>query len=365
MQGAWMNSTFRKDLVIGDPQNFGADVAPDAAPTFKVFQEGNDTPILTGTFVQRTALTNHFRLSFTVSTANGFVIWKKCVIRAEGLIHTLPYSAEFEFTVIPPVALDYNIAWAGAAVVAGSDATHVVLDSTGDTHDGAYVDQRLVKVSTTYGVETRAIFGYVGSTKTALVAPAWTNNPGTGDYLVIFADAMGTAQALSDVALTRFQMLLEGGTRDDITLDGLAAASGLTPQQVRDALKLAPSGGSPAAGSTDSVLGVSATLLTAIQAKTAPLPSSPAATGDPMTLTVNERNAVADAHLDRAGGIESGLTPRQCMRVMAAVLAGLLTGARAGAATLIFKNALAGNKNRLTVNTDANGNRTSITFDLT
>lgn len=49
---------------------------------------------------------------------------------------------------------------------------------------------------------------------------------------------------------------------------------------------------------------------------------APAQAGDAMTLTVGERNDVADALLDRADAVETGTTPREALRYMAAALVG-------------------------------------------
>jgi len=78
--------------------------------------------------------------------------------------------------------------------------------------------------------------------------------------------------------------------------------------------------------------------------------------------TANEN---ADALLDRANGVETGLTPRQLQRIIFAALAGESSGhSAAGATAAVFKN-LAEDKNRITVDYDSDGNRTSITLDLT
>jgi len=81
-------------------------------------------------------------------------------------------------------------------------------------------------------------------------------------------------------------------------------------------------------------------------------------TGDLLT-TAN----VADAILDDANAVETGLTVRNALRLMAAALAGELSG---GATTTItIKNAVAGDKDRIEATVDANGNRSSVTVDLT
>ncbi len=123
-------------------------------------------------------------------------------------------------------------------------------------------------------------------------------------------------------------------------IDGVAAGSGLTAQETRDAMKLAPTVGAPAAGSVDDHLDATAleatltaikgagwatetlaaidVLIDAIKAKTDNLPASPAAVGSAMTL---EDNAITAAKIaaDAIGSselaasavteIQNGLTP--------------------------------------------------------
>lgn len=96
----------------------------------------------------------------------------------------------------------------------------------------------------------------------------------------------------------------------------------------------------------------------AIKAKTDNLPAAPAATSDIPTATQN-----ADALLDRAAGVETGLTPRQALRLFAAVTGGKLSG---GATTTnTIRNAVADSKNRVVATVDTDGNRTAIVYDLT
>lgn len=100
------------------------------------------------------------------------------------------------------------------------------------------------------------------------------------------------------------------------------------------------------------------TEVAAIKAKTDNLPSNPAASSD-----IPSADSVADALLDRADAIETGLTLRKAMRLVTAVLGGVLSGA--GTTTETMKNAVANSKTRVTATVDANGNRSSISTDLT
>lgn len=80
-------------------------------------------------------------------------------------------------------------------------------------------------------------------------------------------------------------------------------------------------------------------------------------------LSTTAGNTVADALLDRADAIETGVTPRQSLRAIASSTAGKLAGA--ATSTVTTRNMVADTKTRLTVTNDADGNRTAITYDLT
>ena len=79
-------------------------------------------------------------------------------------------------------------------------------------------------------------------------------------------------------------------------------------------------------------------------------------------ISPDAMEAIADTLLDLSGGIETGLTLRQAMRLLAAAEAGKLSGA--ATTTITIRNAVADNKNRITAVVDSDGNRSGITYDL-
>lgn len=93
-----------------------------------------------------------------------------------------------------------------------------------------------------------------------------------------------------------------------------------------------------------------------IKAKTDLIPASPAAVGSAMTLS----NAGIDAIFDRTDGVETGYTLRQALRIMAAALAGELSGA---ATTTITIRNITDTKARITATVDADGNRSAVSLD--
>jgi hypothetical protein len=100
------------------------------------------------------------------------------------------------------------------------------------------------------------------------------------------------------------------------------------------------------------------TEVAAIKAKTDNLPASPAAVSDIPTAAAN-----AAALMDLSNGVETGLTPRQALRLMVAAMAGKLSGA--ATTTIVIRNAVADSKARITATVDSDGDRSAITYDLT
>lgn len=82
-----------------------------------------------------------------------------------------------------------------------------------------------------------------------------------------------------------------------------------------------------------------------------------------MTVSIGAQPSafdIAQAVWGMDNGIETGWTPRQVMRIVAAVMAGKVSGA--GANAPVFRS-IGDTKPRVTAVTDASGDRTSITLD--
>lgn len=81
------------------------------------------------------------------------------------------------------------------------------------------------------------------------------------------------------------------------------------------------------------------------------------------TMSLAQQQALSEAFLDMDDTIESGLTVRGAFRLLAAALAGKVSGAAGSQVT--FRNALADSKDRIVATVDPDGNRTAITVDTT
>jgi len=85
---------------------------------------------------------------------------------------------------------------------------------------------------------------------------------------------------------------------------------------------------------------------------------------DPVAIITSPTGSdTATALLDLTDAIESGLTPRNALRLISAASAGKISGA--ATPTVTIRNAVADSKDRVTATVDADGNRTAITTDLT
>lgn len=82
-------------------------------------------------------------------------------------------------------------------------------------------------------------------------------------------------------------------------------------------------------------------------------------------LTVVERDAIADALLDRTDAIAVGVTPRRSLKITSALLGGKSTGPIPGVAgTYRARNPVADSKDVVVAVVDANGYRSSVTYDF-
>jgi hypothetical protein len=86
---------------------------------------------------------------------------------------------------------------------------------------------------------------------------------------------------------------------------------------------------------------------------------APAKAGDAMALTSGERTTLSNALLDLAAAVD-GKTLREVMRIMAAILAGKVSGAGSGSESF---TGLDGLTPRVEVTTDPAGNRTDVEYD--
>lgn len=147
-----------------------------------------------------------------------------------------------------------------------------------------------------------------------------------------------------------------------------SAGSGADPATIADAVWDEALAGHVAAGSTGAALNAAGAsgdpwttalpgAYTAGQAGA--ILATRAEPGDEMTVDLNTREDIALTLLTLDDGVETGITLRQALRVMSAVLAGKVSGAEIN--TPIYRN-LIDTANRVRAITTTAGNRTAVTL---
>jgi hypothetical protein len=91
--------------------------------------------------------------------------------------------------------------------------------------------------------------------------------------------------------------------------------------------------------------------------------SATSVTGSVGSIASGGMATLIAALLDLVDGIETGVTPRQAMKLQLAAMGGKISGG--GTTTITIRNAVADSKNRIIATVDANGNRSAITYDVT
>lgn len=221
-------------------------------------------------------------------------------------------------------------------------ATTITLDASASAVDDFYNNCLIVITGGTGAGQSRFITDYVGATKVATVG-TWATNPGATSVFVI------------------------------VPFDAIPGASAPTAAQVADAVWDEATAGHTTAGTfgeqcktdIDAILadtGTDGVVVASLNAGS--ITAAAVATGaiDADALAADAANEIADALLDRAAGVETGMTMRQALRVITAALAGKLSGAATTTITIRDVNDTA---NRIVATVDSDGNRSAITLNLT
>lgn len=111
------------DVITSNPAT-GAAIDADSAPTFDVFEEGTDTPILDDqTMTKRTSLTGNYRGSITCSTANGFEAGKWYSVVVTAIVDSTTAKAVVKSFRCAPAESQAGVPKVDTAYLAGTSQT--------------------------------------------------------------------------------------------------------------------------------------------------------------------------------------------------------------------------------------------------
>lgn len=327
----------------------------DSAPTFSVFEEATDTPIIADTaMTKRTSLTGNYRGTFTASSGNGFEVGKWYNAIATGVVGGVTDKT---------VALTFRV-----CAAENSEGTPVAdtVRVGGTTQTARDLGASVLLSSGTGTGQLDFTSGVVKANAVQLLGTAWLTpgTAGTPDVNVKLWNALTTvALPLTPTVAGRTLDVSAGGEAgvdwanvgSPTTTVDLSGTTIAITQRV-DVNTIKTQTVTCAAGVTVySHVGTAA-------ASTAQTGDNYARLGAPAGVSVSaDVAALPAALLDLTDGIETGLTPRQAMRAYAAALAGVLSGA--GTTTITIKGAGVATT-RITATVDADGNRSVVVLNL-
>lgn len=287
----------------------GAATDADATPTYRVYEENNDTVIANGDTAKRddANTTGYYYVRGQCTTALGYEVGKTYEVRVAGTVNSVAGAAVVgRFAILPAAVWDSlyggtDYLPVDTVQVEGADATDTIRDSVVD--DATRIDASAL--NTLSGHDPGAAIAKAGDAMTLTAAyDAAKSAAAAGDAMTLTAayDAAktaaqaGSAMTLTAEAITSVQAGLstltaqqvwEYATRaltdkagfslaanqSGVTIGTVTTLTGHTPQTGDSYARLgAPAGASVSAD------------VAAVKAKTDLIPASPAAVGSAMTL---------------------------------------------------------------------------------
>jgi len=348
-----LEETVVLDFTTHNPST-GAVADADSTPTVEVFEDANDTPILTPTPTKRTAKTGNYRVSVACTAANGFEAGKSYNVVVTATVATVTGKAPIKSLLMRTRGVDdvlptssYTAPPTAAAIRSEIDANSTKLDTN--------VGSRLATAGYTSPPAASAIRSEIDANSTKLDVAVGTRLAAAG------------YTAPPTVAAIRAEMDANSTKLDATVGSRLAAASYVAP------------------ANSD---------ISAIKAKTDNLPADPASNTQVNTrlaaasYTAPDNAGIASIAADLATKLDVVLSTRlaagdytsplavltqtvkkynvvEVLRLLEAALAGKVTGATSGTpGTTVIRDAN-DTKNVISSVGDGVGNRSAVTVDPT
>jgi len=225
----------------------------------------------------------------------------------------------------------------------------VATDAAGDN---VAIDVIAVKAETalivadTNELQTDDIPGTIAALNDIAAADIWAVDATSQQTQGTFGQAIG--DPVADTT-TIYQAVATDAAGDNVSIDVIAVKAD-TAAVLVDTADMQPKIGTPA-------VDVSADIA-AVKVDTAAVLVDTGTAG--VVLTSAERDSIAAALLDLAAGVESGKTVRQTFRIIAAAVAGKLSGA--ATTTFTIRN-MGDTQDTITATVDGSGNRDAVTYN--
>jgi hypothetical protein len=168
--------TLNVDFTVCDP-NDGSAATADSV-TVRVFEDANDTAILTPTATERTGHTGHYRLPIAVTAANGFEAGKSYNVVAEVDVSGVSSKAVIATFVIDTLLQD-------AVVADGSNSATTFKTALPSSTNDAYKDCLICFVDGSLAGQVKKCTAYNGTTKFVTFTSGFTGAPSTSDKFIL------------------------------------------------------------------------------------------------------------------------------------------------------------------------------------
>jgi hypothetical protein len=166
------------DFITSNPST-GSVSDADSTPTAAVFEDANDTAILSPTVTKRTSLTGNYRVPIAATTANLFRLnhWYNVVVTATvNGITSKAVVASFVMTSAVPLA---------AVVTNGSNTSSTFQTDRAESTTDYWKNTLLVFLTGTLAGQVQKVSAYNGSTFFITVLNAFTGAPASGDKFAL------------------------------------------------------------------------------------------------------------------------------------------------------------------------------------
>jgi hypothetical protein len=172
--GFHLGQTAIKDFCTNSPTT-GEVIDADSTPTIEVYEDDNDTPILTPTPVKRTSKTGNYRVSFDMTIANGFEITKSYNVTAIVVVGGITSKKTIASFILEPPLKISTVATDG-----GNTITTFKTNLT-ESSNNYWKDCFLTFYTGDLAGQTKKVSAYDGTTKFITVSSAFTATPSDSD----------------------------------------------------------------------------------------------------------------------------------------------------------------------------------------
>jgi hypothetical protein len=157
----------------------GAITDADSTPTSEVFEDANDTAILTPTVTKRASKTGNYRLQVACTVANGFELGKSYNVVASATVNTVAGKAVVATFVCGPAF------FTGTVVSNGSNTSSTFKTDRAESTTDNWKRAILIFYSGALAGQAQKVSAYNGSTNFVTLQNAFSGAPSAGDMFVL------------------------------------------------------------------------------------------------------------------------------------------------------------------------------------